>query len=231
MMKVLALAIVIPACTVPVLSSAGGGGSGGGGTHAPDASASTVDASPTDATRATPDAYDADDISRCAADTTIAWRRSDLNKYGVAYTDADATSESFPVSQYRPSLGVPGFESAFTTNVIAIRVRVPATYTSAHYDHTGFIRVTEAPGQQVVGRALCVTAHACDFTPCPYDGDTGPGVTFTVGAPPQQGVVALEPDQVFWINIANRSATGAPSCPPDQPSCGILVDFASPNRY
>jgi hypothetical protein len=106
---------------------------------------------------------------------------------------------------------------------------VPAGYVATDPSHLGFVRVAEAPGQPVVGQALCVTNHACDFTPCGFAGDTGPGTNFTVAGPAMPGVVNVLPDQVFWINIAHRSADGTPSCPSS--TCGILVDFASPNRY
>ncbi len=173
-----------------------------------------------------------EDLSLCGADALVFTQRAQLTRYGARYTDADATRENFPVSQYRPDFGVPGWGAAFKDNTIAIRVRVPASYPVVHPDHLGFIRVAEAPGQPVAFHQLCVSARACDFSRCVPDGDTGPGVTFTVGNQAAGGsTLDFAPDQIFWINVRNVSAAGGPSCPPENQSCGILLDFASPNRY
>ena len=173
-----------------------------------------------------------EDLSLCGADALVFTQRAQLTRYGARYTDADATRENFPVSQYRPDFGVPGWGAAFKDNTIAIRVRVPASYPVVHPDHLGFIRVAEAPGQPVTFHQVCVSAHACDFSRCIADGDTAPGINFTVGNPGGGGATPdFTPDQIFWINLRNVSAAGGPSCPPENQSCGILVDFASPNRY
>ena len=110
-----------------------------------------------------------------------------------------------------------------------VRVRVPLSYVPTDATHLGFVRIAEAPGQPVTSHALCVSANACDFSGCANAGDTAPGVSFTVSGPPAAGVKNVVPGQVFWINVAHLTDNGDPSCPTE--TCGILLDFASPNRY
>lgn len=43
------------------------------------------------------------------------------------------------------------------------------------------------------------------------------------------GTARFVPGQVFWINVAHRTPEGTPACANE--TCGVLVDFASPNRY
>jgi len=169
-----------------------------------------------------------DDLSRCASDAIIVTQRSQLSSYGTPYSDAQATLENWPVSQIRPSIGVSGFGGAFKDNVVTIRVRVPTSYTGDP-THLGFVRVAEAPGEQAVGTTLCFADHACDFSGCMNAGDTAPAIDFEVAGPPMPGIVNLQKGQVFWINIAHRTVDGMSSC--ESPTCGVLIDFASPNRY
>ena len=209
----------------------------GGTNGAPDAGADAADAGRTvtdaAAVDAASDAEQPDDLSRCAPDALVFTQRSQLNHYGIAYTNAEATLESFPVTQYRPVIGLPAWGPTFRDNTIAVRVRVPVTYPVVHPEHLGFIRVAEAPGQAVTGRELCVSARACDFATCTAVGDTAPGINFTVGNPGAAGNGSpdFSPGQVVWINLRNIAGDGSPSCPPDAEACGVLLDFASPNRY
>jgi hypothetical protein len=208
---------------------------GGGATGTDSGRADAADAGQTAATDAgvadaASDAAQPDDLSLCAPDALVFTQRSQLNHYGIAYTNAEATLENYPVTQYRPVIGLPAWGPTFKNNTIAVRVRVPATYPVVHPDHYGFIHVAEAPGQAVTSRELCVSARACDFSACTAAGDTAPGIDFTVGNP-GGGTVDFSPGQVVWINLRNVASDLGPSCPADAEACGILLDFASPNRY
>lgn len=171
-----------------------------------------------------------DDLSRCRPDALVYTQRSQLSAYAVHYDDTIATLENYPVSQFRPVVGASGWGAAFKDNQLAIRVRVPAGYVATDPLHVGFIRVAEAPGEPVTSHHLCVTAHACDFT-CPNAGDTAPGINFTIAAPAMPATQSFARGEVFWINVEHTTPQGSPACPPDRETCGVLVDFASPNRY
>lgn len=137
----------------------------------------------------------------------------------------------------------------FIHQIIAFRLTIPHTFSPPlNISHLGFVHITEVSGQPVTGREYTVSKNLCDFHAPPGGylsdnlgaGETSPGFNFTVNNPTGYQAagaqVNFQSGDVIYVNVRNfnyNNGSPTPSCPgtPEMPTCDILFDFATPNRY
>ncbi len=129
--------------------------------------------------------------------------------------------------------------NGFKNQRLAFQIVVPSTFNPPlDPTHVGFINVYEAPGSTTISREVTVSKNACDFQSGQYlfsnfgQGDTAPHINFSANNPngyQQTGAILnVNSGDTVYVNIRNLNS-GQSTCP--YPSCDMILEFATPNRY